>query len=93
MKKKCPNCKVDINVSGYCTDGVDVVDIACVECKAELRLSKKGKGLRLELIDLPAGSKKKAGVERIVRMNPNGEKDPGTKPVANTLVYRPKEMD
>ena len=93
----CPVCHCEIDTSRYFNDkaeiGKDLVDIACVECKSELRVYKgRGKkGVVIELVDVVAGSENVLGVDRIVRMNPNGDKEPGLKVVKNTLVYKPKE--
>ena len=96
----CPVCHCEIDAGIYFRDnsemGKDYVNIACVECKAELRVSravnkgKGAKGIRIELIDI-AGSGIEQGVERVVRMNPNAEKDVGLREVKNTLVYRPSD--
>lgn len=92
----CPVCHCEIDVEPYFLDrpDIDKVEIGCVECKAELRVHRgKGKkGVRIELVEVVRSGDKGGDIERVVRMNPNGEVDPGMKAVSNTLVYRPKGM-
>ena len=94
---KCPNCETQIQVGKYfdiTAPERKVIELGCPNCKGELRASMTVSGIILELIDLPAGSEKKSEEskeDKMVRMNPNEEKDPHLQEPTKTLIYRPSE--